>query len=369
MRKFLTNCLTVSAMLVAPCLSAQWLTNGTSIYYNGGRVGIGTIAPTNALHVVDPVNQGVGIFQNPNGRVGLGVDGSGGYLQADGINFSFFAGTQRVLFGSSSTGRVGIGTTSPIAKLDVNDTTVGVALRGATNIPGGNAIEASNTGNSASGWGLYADAGIGYGVVSVGKFGVLGAANTVGGAGILGIADVAGTLAGKFTGNVEITGNISKGSGTFKIDHPLDPENKYLYHSFVESPEMMNVYRGHAILDASGSAAIIMPAYFEALNRDFEYQLTCVGGYSPVYVASKISANQFTIAGGTPGLEVSWLITGVRHDRFADKNRVQVEVEKTPEERGFYLHPEAFDMTADRAIPSIRGDLAVGAGKKDRLRQ
>ncbi|WAC02029.1 hypothetical protein N7U66_19830 [Lacinutrix neustonica] len=44
------------------------------------------------------------------------------------------------------------------------------------------------------------------------------------------------------TGDLNVTGNIAKGGGTFKIDHPLDPKNKYLVHSFVESPEMMNIY-------------------------------------------------------------------------------------------------------------------------------
>ncbi len=123
MKKFSPVYAATISLLLSASVSAQWLTNGSSIYYNAGKVGIGTSAPSNALHVVDPVNQGVGIFQNPNGRVGLGVDGSGGYLQADGINFSFFAGTQRVLFGNSANGRVGIGTTTPFAKLEVNDST------------------------------------------------------------------------------------------------------------------------------------------------------------------------------------------------------------------------------------------------------
>src|SRR5207247_3447819 len=48
--------------------------------------------------------------------------------------------------------------------------------------------------------------------------------------------------AGVFVGDVQVTGILSKGSGSFKIDHPLDPANKYLYHSFVESPDMKNIY-------------------------------------------------------------------------------------------------------------------------------
>ncbi len=347
-------------------MSAQWLTNGTSVYYSGGNVGIGTSAPTNALHVFDPMNQGVGIFQNPNGRVGLGVDGSGGYLQADGINFSFFAGSQRILFGSSANGRVGIGTTSPVARFDVRDTTAGIGLFSVTGVSGGIAIRAINNGNSASGYGLLSDAGPGYGLASFGKYGVYGSGDFVGGAGVYGVSTKIGALAGKFMGDVEITGNLTKASGTFKIDHPLDPENKYLYHSFVESPEMMNVYRGRVVLDASGSAVIVMPSYFEALNREFEYQLTCIGGYSPVFVASEISGNQFVVAGGEPGMKVSWLVTGVRQDKYAELNRVQVEVEKAAEERGFYLHPEVFGKSADQAIPRLRHDEAIRKAKLNR---
>ncbi len=356
MRKYITLYVTVS-LLLAVTASAQWLTNGTSIYYNGGKVGIGTSAPSNALHVVDPVNQGVGIFQNPNGRVGLGVDGSGGYLQADGINFSFFAGTRRVLFGNSTNGRVGIGTTTGFAQL--------TAAAGADS----NAAIHGYT-NSIQGTAVYGEVTAGGGINSVG---LLGYAQNAG-KGVRGLSDsgigVQGSsisgLAGQFSGNVQITGSISKGSGTFKIDHPLDPENQYLYHSFVESPEMMNIYDGIVVLDASGSGVVIMPEYFEALNRQFRYQLTCIGGYSPVYVASEISGNQFVVSGGRAGLKVSWQVTGVRQDKYAEMNRVQVEVEKAPEERGFYLHPEAFGKSAQQLIPSLRNDDAV---RKTKLNQ
>lgn len=54
-----------------------------------------------------------------------------------------------------------------------------------------------------------------------------------------------GLLSVSNDGNVAVQNTLSKGGGSFKIDHPLDPENKYLYHSFVESPDMMNVYNGN----------------------------------------------------------------------------------------------------------------------------
>ena len=62
-------------------------------------------------------------------------------------------------------------------------------------------------------------------------------------------------LPGEFIGDVDVTGTLTKSAGSFKIDHPLDPENKYLSHSFVESPDMMNIYNGNVVLDATGEAS------------------------------------------------------------------------------------------------------------------
>jgi hypothetical protein len=151
--------------------------------------------------------------------------------------------------------------------------------------------------------------------------------------------------AGYFDGDAKVTGTLTKGGGSFQIDHPLDPENKYLYHSFVESPDMMNVYNGNVVLDASGEAVVQLPDYFEALNRDFRYQLTAIGAPGPnLYIAEKIAGNQFTIAGGEPGAEVSWQVTGIRHDKFAEANRIQVEVDKPADELGKYIHPQAYGL-------------------------
>jgi len=153
------------------------------------------------------------------------------------------------------------------------------------------------------------------------------------------------SYAGRFSGDVKITGTLSKGGGSFMIDHPLDPTNKYLQHSFVESPDMMNVYNGNIILDGNGEAIVSLPDYFEALNRDFRYQLTAIGAPAPnLYIAEEITGNQFTIAGGEPGMKVSWQVTGIRQDVWADENRIQVEVDKVDQERGKYLYPELFGM-------------------------
>lgn len=134
-----------------------------------------------------------------------------------------------------------------------------------------------------------------------------------------------GPLQSTVVGSLGVTGILSKGGGSFKIDHPLDPENKYLSHSFVESPDMKNIYDGVAVLNSKGEAEIELPYWFEALNRDFRYQLSCIGRSAPVYVAQEIKNNRFKIGGGKPGLKVSWQVTGIRHDDFANKNRIQVE--------------------------------------------
>jgi hypothetical protein len=147
------------------------------------------------------------------------------------------------------------------------------------------------------------------------------------------------------TGNLAVTGSLSKGGGSFKIDHPLDPANKYLYHSFVESPDMMNIYNGVVTTGPDGMATVTLPDYFEALNRDFRYQLTVIdeSNFALVRVSRRIEGNTFEITSSTPGIEVSWEVTGVRKDAWAERNRIPNSVDKVGDEKGKYLHPEAFE--------------------------
>lgn len=241
--------------------------------------------------------------------------------------------------------------------------------------------------NNASG-GIYGRNAIGFGTVGTGLYGVLGEAENINGGGVVGQIQ-GGTQAGYLgayrnsleyavyadndilfegfldgasggtyrisgdatTGNFSIIGMMSKGGGTFKIDHPLDPENKYLYHSFVESPEMLNIYNGVTQFDANGFAKVELPEYFEALNKDFTYQLTAIGGAMPdLYVAEEVDQNNFTIGGGVPGKKVSWQVTGVRKDNFANDNRVVTEVEKESYNKGRYMHPSAFGLPDSQGI-------------------
>lgn len=156
--------------------------------------------------------------------------------------------------------------------------------------------------------------------------------------------------AGSFWGGLTWTGSSFGASNAIRIDHPTDPENKYLYHASVSSPDMKNIYDGVIILDKAGEAVVKLPDYFSALNKDFRYQLTPIGSYSPVYIATEVANNTFKIAGGKSGQKISWTVTGIRNDAFAQGNRVEVEETKSETERGHYIHPDAFGKSLDLGI-------------------
>jgi trimeric autotransporter adhesin len=156
--------------------------------------------------------------------------------------------------------------------------------------------------------------------------------------------------AGSFYGDVDVIGALSKSSGNFKIDHPLDPANKYLYHSFVESSDMKNIYDGTVTTDGSGTAIVTMPAWFDALNTDFRYQLTTLGQPAHAWIGAKVANGNFTIRTDKPDVEVSWQVTGIRQDAWANAHRIQVEVDKAKDDQGHYLHPELFGHQGEPSI-------------------
>lgn len=197
------------------------------------------------------------------------------------------------------------------------------------------ATAAGVSGRSTAGWGVSGVTSSGYGVYAQADSG----------------------WAGWFNGWVNVSGGLTKGGGAFKIDHPLDPENKYLYHSFVESPDMKNIYDGVVLLDELGEAWVSMPDWFEALNRDFRYQLTPIGASMQLYVAEELSGNSFKIGGGIAGKRVSWQITGIRQDAFANANRIPTEELKPADEQGLFLHPEAFRQPKEKGVGEKRGTL------------
>jgi hypothetical protein len=216
-------------------------------------------------------------------------------------------------------------------------------------------------GKSQSNTGVFGVSNSSYGVAGASDDGYGVAGGSSNSAGLYGqsFKDYAAILDGK----VKITGNLEKAGGSFKIDHPLDPANKYLCHSFVESPDMKNVYDGVVVLDRKGKAEIELPDWFGMLNKDFRYQLTAIGAPGPnLYIAEKISDtttsnknnnSHFKIAGGTSGMEVSWQVTGIRKDPWANANRIRVEEDKPDKERGYYLHPDLHSQPEENGISHL----------------
>ncbi|MFI5196803.1 MAG: hypothetical protein ACHQD8_06915 [Chitinophagales bacterium] len=296
---------------------------------NHGLVAIRSTADTEALY----------INMNASPSAVSAIGGGGGY----GIFREEYSGPNDNV-------RTGILATTIKALADVK----GIGIEGAGNSQGvyGIAEASSTTGGTAIGTegDSYYD---GAGNYSVGIYGSASnwTAATSTCYGVYGTASGGATnYAGYFQGNVRVTGSMAKGSGTFEIDHPLDPANKYLYHSFVESPDMMNIYNGNITTDATGTATVTLPDYFDALNKDFRYQLTVIGTFAQAIISEKIHGNTFTIKTSVPNVEVSWQVTGVRQDAYANAHRVVPEVEKGPNDKGKYLYPKEMGQPAELGI-------------------
>jgi len=154
------------------------------------------------------------------------------------------------------------------------------------------------------------------------------------------------------TGNTTFSGDVMiSGQKQFIMDHPLDPDNKYLHHSVIEAPEQFNVYSGNVTTDAGSTAVVQLPSYFEAINRDFRYQLTVLGpNFAQAIISAKISGNKFTIRTSAPNTEVSWQVMGIRNDAHARAHPFVAERPKKAEEIGSRIHPEDFGLPQDRGI-------------------
>ncbi|MBX3032033.1 MAG: hypothetical protein KF809_17955 [Chloroflexi bacterium] len=252
----------------------------------------------------------VGVQGRADGPSGVGVRGQAPGSEAYGV---YGVAPYGVVGNGKVTGVVGFGPTGIVGDAGTASGTVGVYGRGRTAVRGstttGIAVEGKATG--ASGIGVYGEGPHnGYGAY--------------------------------FTGKVHVAGDFSATSKAFLIDHPLDPANRYLAHSNVESPDMLNVYSGSVTLNAKGRATVRLPRYFEVLNSDHRYQLTAIGAAAPgLHIARKVEGNRFVIAGGPAGLEVCWQVTGVRQDAYAKQHRVKVDTAKKPRDKGRYLEPEA----------------------------
>jgi hypothetical protein len=372
----------------------NWSSSGTAVYgnatavsgttyggqfHNSSTEGIGVYGNATA----ESGNNCGGFFSSSSGD-GIGVYGqvtktSGSTWGVNGVSWSpqgtgvrgfagSVTGTNYGVYGLSKSEN-GYGITGVASALTgrnygvygISSSTEGIGVYGETTAESGFTYSVYGRNASVDGYAVFGLANSPTGI----NFGVYGLTNSSAGRGVVGSATASNGVnygvyghtnssegyAGYFQGRVNISGTLSKSAGSFKIDHPLDPENKWLSHSFVESPDMMNIYNGTVILDSRGEAFVQLPEWFEALNRDFRYQLTAIGSPGPdLYISQEIENNQFQIAGGKPGLKVSWQVTGIRKDAYAEKNRIRVEEDKNPDERGKYMHPGLFGQPEEKGV-------------------
>jgi hypothetical protein len=373
--------------LIFAALSGNSATEKMRVSGNG-NVGIGTATPVAKLNVEESsqafglfsrnsANDALGVFgqalgSNSTGVLGrydgtsssgIGVFGLSTAFNSNGVlgeanNGSAAHGvwgrsTEGIgVVGSSTTGKGVYGTT------DANNQNVAGVHGNSGGEDGTGVFGEANSGPLAAGvWGRSFAGDNGFGVygnsTGLNGTGVYGKANNGSfAAGIHGVS--ASGYAGFFSGNVFVTGDLSSFQSFSKIDHPLDPANKYLRHSSVESPDMKNIYDGVVTTDENGEATITLPDYFEALNRDFRYQLTVIGEFAQAIVGSKIKGQRFTIKTNKPYVEVSWQVTGIRQDAYAKSHRLQVEEEKPQQERGYYLHPKVFGQPEEKGLEWAR---------------
>jgi len=377
-----------------------WTANGADIYSNNaGNVGIGRTNPSYKLDSNSSTGLGarIGMQDAGGGALVVGCNPGDNRVYLEGFNSTnnghatemlitgFAGGTlPQLTLNVAKTiaqGSVGIGTSTPAYPLTIK-TGAGFAGYGWVHTDG--TRELGSYVNSTGGWlgtrsnhplylftndsaprvTLSTDGALGVGTSSPSAFAQLavfgGATNRAGyfesdRGGLTGWSNSSG-FTGITGGNgqgggvgVYSVGNfVATGTKSFQIDHPLDPENKYLTHYCAEGPEPLNVYRGNVTLDAAGQAWVTLPDYFAEINRDPSYQLTPIGDFAPVFVKQKIADNRFLVAGGKPGMEVSWRVEAVRNDRFVRTYGAAVETEKPADKRGTYLQPALYGQPVEK---------------------
>ncbi|HLP86217.1 MAG TPA: hypothetical protein VK157_17830 [Phycisphaerales bacterium] len=313
---------------------------------NTGNLGLGINNPAYKMHVASDVDTQLAIQSTgPSGRTWSlqstqGVSGTP-HLDAAFQLIDRTAGIAQMTIGSNGKVSFANGAAPGSAKLNVlTDVNSLDGVRGWTTI--------------ATGWGVEGRAS------ANGTAGVRGNLDSASftGAGIEGSASttIAGSWAGRFFGNVTVQGAFSATSKSFRIDHPQDPENKELWHASIESDQYINVYSGNVTTDATGYATITLPAWMEATNHNFRYQLTVIDegeqqtDFVMARVVSKVADNKFAIKTSAPNVEVSWQLTGERKDAWALKNPLQVEQNKLEQNRGKYINPEAFGFGDEKRL-------------------
>lgn len=188
----------------------------------------------------------------------------------------------------------------------------------------------------------------------------------IGAYGVLGVCNGYAVFAQGDTG--------ASGTKSFRIDHPFDPENKYLLHYSTESPSPQNFYVGNVVTDARGYAWVELPDYFSEINTNFKYQLTVVDGpnsdeddFVQVKVRQEIKNNRFQIRTSAPNTKVSWRVDADRNDRYIRKRQPKDVMDKEGREKGTYQMPELYGFGPERGTfyePKAKGASAETPSQK-----
>ena len=334
----------------APTTSGTYNPSSRIEAFGDGGYGDSLWFESNNDHSLGGPNQGLALNMNigSNGRVEIG----GGDTDPNDF-FEQLVVNSEPLSGNGETAAIGAFGGAPSGVTDANGSN-GVYAVGGDGVGTAQADFAGDGGDFYGGFTPESSSGAaGYGIYATGGVGGVGVA----------------AYAGYFDGNIEVTGTVFGSAKDFKIDHPLDPANKYLYHTSVESSEMMNIYTGNVVTDELGIATVKLPDWFEAENADFRYQLTVIGRKAQAWVAEEVEHGQFKIASDATQTKISWQITAVRQDAFAKAHPLIVEQAKPARERGFYQNPELFGQPAERQAEWGRRPQQMERMKETRARQ
>ena len=82
--------------------------------------------------------------------------------------------------------------------------------------------------------------------------------------------------------------------------------------------------------------------------------MTYTRAIAQAIVATELNDNQFVIQTDKPNVKVSWEVTGIRQDPWANAHRIPVEEDKDASERGHYIHPELYNHPKEDAVIYVR---------------